>query len=191
MKKSSPAETAAKPAVISPAEHGFYKGGGHWNVDESIAYMLRKLTMSIRRHADAKMQERGLTNSQWKPLLLIAGGKGDTASALARELEVDNGAMTRMVDRLEAKGMLKRVWDDKDRRVARLELTKEGRHVTEMIPDAIAEVLNIHLRGFTRDEVTVLKTSLRRMLANGCEVLPCAGPDAVVESAVDAVAASE
>ncbi len=172
MKKSVLTATAA-------ATPGFYKGGKHWNVDESIGYLLRKLMMSLQRHTDAKMQERGLTHSQWGPLLLIASGKGDTASALARELEVDNGAMTRMIDRLEAKGMLKRVWGEKDRRVAHLELTKAGEEVIGMIPGALAEVLNHHLRGFSRDEVVLLKTNLRRMLANGCEALPC--PDAESE----------
>ena len=176
MKAKSTQEQIPTPAVAPPAE-GFYQGGTYWNIDESIGYLVRKLANSFQRHIDAKMQARGLTHSQWGPLLLIANDKGDTASALARELDVDPGATTRMVDRLEAKGMLKRVWCEQDRRVVRLKLTEQGRAVTELIPDALAEVLNHHLRGFSRDEVMMMKANLRRMLENGRDALP----DPVIE----------
>ncbi len=165
------AKTKAEPATAASTE-ALYQGGKHWNIDESVGYLVRKLANSFQRHIDAKMQARGLTHSQWGPLLLIANGKGDTASALARELGVDTGATTRMVDRLEAKGMLSRAYCDKDRRVMRLKLTEQGRAVTESIPDDLAEVLNHHLRGFTRDEMQLMKNNLRRMLENGRDVFP-------------------
>jgi DNA-binding MarR family transcriptional regulator len=160
------------PITPVPAAEGFYQGGTYWNIDESIGYLVRKLANSFQRHIDAKMQARGLTHSQWGPLLLIANGKGDTASALARELGVDTGATTRMVDRLEAKGLLKRGWCELDRRVVRLKLTEQGRAVTESVPDCLAEVLNHHLRGFTREEVLQMKSNLRRMLENGRDTFP-------------------
>ena len=171
MKPKSTSSQIPTP-VATPVTAGFYQGGTYWNIDESIGYLVRKLAHSFQRHIDAKMQARGLTHSQWGPLLLIANGKGDTASALARELDVDTGATTRMVDRLEAKDMLKRVWCEQDRRVVRLKLTEQGRAVTELIPDALAEVLNHHLRGFSRDEVVLMKANLRRMLENGRDALP-------------------
>ena len=158
-------------SAATPSTEALYKGGAHWNIDESIGYLVRKLANSFQRHIDAKMQSRGLTHSQWGPLLLIANGKGDTASALARELDVDAGATTRMVDRLEAKGMLERTWCAQDRRVMRLKLTEQGRTVVESIPDSLAEVLNYHLRGFSRDEAVLMKANLRRMLENGRDTL--------------------
>lgn len=169
--QASPVLQTAGGANLSPA-NAFYQGGDDWNLDESIGYLIRKLGNSVQRHVDSKMQVHGLTHSQWGPLILIANGKGDTAGALARELDTDTGAMTRMVDRLEDKGMLKRVWSDADRRVARLELTAQGRAAIKVIPDGLAAVLNHHLRGFERDEVMQLKASLRRMLENGSEPLP-------------------
>ncbi len=159
-------------AAPDATTEALYRGGKHWNIDESVGYLVRKLANSFQRHIDAKMQARGLTHSQWGPLLLIANGKGDTASALARELGVDTGATTRMIDRLEAKGMLKRGYCDKDRRVMRLKLTEQGRVVTETIPDDLAEVLNHHLRGFTREEMLLMKSNLRRMLENGRDAFP-------------------
>ncbi len=165
---------------MSPASL-FYKGGDHWNIDESIGFLIRKLKNSLHRHMDSQMLPCGLTDSQWGPLLLIANGKGDTCGMLARELDLDAGAMTRMIDRLEAKGMLQRVWNADDRRVANLELTAQGFAVTRRVPDAIAAVLNHHLRGFAHDDVIQIKANLRRMLENGRDSLPNVEPN--VESA--------
>src|SRR5260221_7364006 len=94
------------PFTPVPAAEGFYQGGTYWNIDESIGYLVRKLANSFQRHIDAKMQARGLTHSQWGPLLLIANGKGDTTSALARERGVDSEATTRMAFRLGNTGPL-------------------------------------------------------------------------------------
>ena len=170
-----------KPHAALPADSNnpltMRDGVKHWNVDESLGYLVRKLTLSMQRHTDLHLQSRDLTHSQWAPLLMLANGKGNTASALARELAVDNGAMTRMIDRLEAKDLIRRVWCTKDRRIAYLELTEQGQKVVESIPETLAQVLQDHLRGFSSDEITQLKGLVRRMLANGLETQDAIDPD--------------
>lgn len=161
----------AAKSTESPSDAPFYKGGARWIADESLGYLARKLVISLQRHIDLKMQTYGLTHSQWSPLIWISNGT-DTSGELARELDLDAGAMTRMVDRLEHKGMLKRVWRADDRRVAHLELTDDGRAVTAVIPDKIAAVLNHHLRGLKREDVLQMKSLLRQMLVNGRDPTP-------------------
>jgi len=156
-------------------EGGFYNGD-NWRLEESIGYLIRSLTVCMQRHIDAKLHAQGLTDSQWKPLLMIAHGKGDTASVLAREMSIDAGAVSRMIDRLEAKGLVQRVWCKEDRRVTYLELTAQGHDIAKTIPATLAVVLNHHLRGFSRDEVLQLKSQLRRMLENGGDPLADALP---------------
>ena len=179
-KFGSKSASKSAPLVRAP----FYRGGDSWDVEESSGYVMRRLVNSLHRQMDAHMQAQSLTNSQWGPLLLIANGRGETAGALARELDLDSGAMTRMLDRLELKGMLKRVWSADDRRMAHLQLTERGLAATKRIPDSIAAVLNHHLRGFTHAEVRQLKANLSRMLDNGREPLTSAKmPTAKVERA--------
>src|SRR5690606_39284534 len=59
----------------------------------------------------------GLTAMQWRPIAILARGIVDTPAGLARILEVDTGAITRTLDRLEAKSLLRRVRCTEDRRV--------------------------------------------------------------------------
>ncbi|MEO8314713.1 MAG: MarR family transcriptional regulator [Pseudomonadota bacterium] len=112
------------------------------------------------------MRPHGLTSVQWAPLMIISRGGNPTAASLARDLNTDTGAMTRMLDRLEAKGLLQRTRSTTDRRVVELTLTEQGRDLTTLIPHHLASVYNNHLAGFSHDEFTTLKQMLRRIIAN-------------------------
>ena len=113
------------------------------------------------------MQPLDLTAMQWAPLLLLSEGKGNTAAELARAMDIDTGAMTRMLDRLEAKGLVVRTRSASDRRVVHLELTGDGVKAAQAIPHVIAEVLNLHLCDFDAGELQLLMSFLRRMITNG------------------------
>jgi DNA-binding MarR family transcriptional regulator len=115
-----------------------------------------------------------LTHAQWVPLFKLAHGECGTVAELARTLQSDPGAMTRALDRLEAKGLVARVRSSEDRRVVNLELTDAGRDVAAVVPAVLAEVLNLHLAGFTEAEWRSLLGMLQRMRANG-DVLRSAG----------------
>jgi DNA-binding MarR family transcriptional regulator len=144
----------------------FYRGETNDN-DESVGRMTQNLAGQLTRRIDQEMQVHDLNAQQWKPLLMLRAGKADTAAEMARLNCSDNGAMTRMLDRLEAKGLVKRVRSAEDRRIVHLALTKEGERIADQIPYSLSKVLNEHLEGFSKDEFNQLKSLLRRMIANG------------------------
>ena len=74
--------------------------------------------------------------------------------------------MTRLLDRLEAKGLCRRVRSVSDRRVVNIELTDEGRESARGIPVVLSRVQNAYLGGFSVDEFHALKGYLRRILVN-------------------------
>jgi DNA-binding MarR family transcriptional regulator len=143
----------------------FYSGD-RWSAEESIGYLLRTTLGVLSRAAETEMRPHGLTSVQWAPLMIISRGGGPTAASLARDLNTDTGAMTRMLDRLEAKGLLTRRRSASDRRVVELELTPQGRDLTARIPHHLARTYNDLLRGFTVEEFATLKEMLRRIVAN-------------------------
>ncbi|MBI2801843.1 MAG: MarR family transcriptional regulator [Gammaproteobacteria bacterium] len=160
------AATLALTSVKAPRTVAHYRGDTY-TVDASYGYLVRQLQASLLRQIDKRIQPYDLTALQWSPLLLLAQNKGDTAAALARSLEIDTGAMTRMLDRLEMKKLIRRTRSTGDRRVVHLELTAEGRRVVEQVPFVLAEVLNLHLAGFSKGETEQLIGFLRRMVVNG------------------------
>jgi DNA-binding MarR family transcriptional regulator len=131
-----------------------------------IGRLIKLVFYSLLRSVDGRMQSLELTAMQWEPLLMLALGRADTVAALARECNVDCGAMTRMLDRLEQKQLLQRQRSDSDRRVVHLALTAKGREAAAQIPQVLREELQRHLEGFSPAEFTALNKSLTRMLGN-------------------------
>lgn len=132
-----------------------------------VGRMLKLVFSSLVRNVDARMLPLELTAMQWEPLLLLARGRADTVAALARECDMDPGAMTRMLDRLEQKQLLARSRSDADRRLVHLALTDKGREAAEAIPPVIRDELSRHLQDFSESETELLVSMLNRMLQNG------------------------
>ena len=92
------------------------------------------------------------------PLYKLSVGDATTVAELARVCELDTGAMTRLLDRLEAKGLCRRVRSQADRRVVNIELTDEGREAAARVPQVLSRVQNELLTGFTEQEWVQLKS---------------------------------
>ena len=139
----------------------------NYEAEESAAYLMRRILTLLAAEVDEALDPRGLTSAQWVPLLKLHLGQASSVAELARECQLDTGAMTRLLDRLEAKGLVERVRSSADRRVVNLELTKPGREAAREIPAVLCDVQNAFLQGLSIEEWQQLKDLLRRMLANG------------------------
>jgi len=152
---------------MSPAASKCFYDGRKYDVRRSIGHGLAHLMMLLRREVEMRMAEHGLTDAQWKPLWLLKTGRAATAIELAREMMIDAGAITRMLDRLEAKALIERVRSETDRRVVHLKLTDAGEQVVQEVPHVLAAVNNDFLRGFSDKEFRQLHDFIERMTANG------------------------
>jgi DNA-binding MarR family transcriptional regulator len=150
----------------SPTPADFYVPNGYCR-EESVGYLMKRITMSIVQMADKRLGGHGLTSAQCWPLFKIKTSPSPTVADLARDLAMDAGAMTRLLDRLEKKGLCKRVRSTEDRRVVNVELTPEGEASVAEVPAVLTEVLNAHLAGFSKTEWQALRSYLERMVANG------------------------
>lgn len=162
---SHAATKAARPAALP----SFYRPES-WTPEESIAYLMRRTLTLVTEAVDHELAPTGLTHAQWGPLLKLYMGHASTVAELARHSNLDVGAMTRTLDRLEAKGLVKRVRSSEDRRVVNLELTDEGRATAKKIPAVLCRVQNAHMRDFSEAEWQLLKGMLRRILDTACEL---------------------
>lgn len=152
-------QTISNPCTFYSAER--------YHLAESVGHQLFCLTNLMKREVELRMAEHGLTDSQWKPLWLIKSGIAETSFEMARQLNMDAGAVTRMVDRVVAKGLIERERSDSDRRVVHLRLTAAGETAVAGVPHVLAAVNNDFLRGLSESEWKQLQKLLSRMGANG------------------------
>lgn len=149
--------------VSAPA---FYAADNYVAGGDSIGHLMSRVFNMLTQELERQFEPGGLTNAQWKPLFKLSTGEVSTVAELARVCALDAGGMTRMLDRLEAKGLCQRVRSSEDRRVVNLEITAAGRGAAQVIPEVLSRVQNAYLAGFSVDEWEALKSYLRRMLDN-------------------------
>lgn len=181
-KKSSIPAASADPAPVA-----FYCAEGY-RPEESAVYLMRQILSMVSHEVEHQLIHTGLTNAQWIPLFKLHMGHASTPAELARECRLDAGAMTRTLDRMEAKGLCRRERSATDRRVVTITLTEAGREAAQVIPEVLSRVQNAHLAGFSQAEFELLKSLLRRILVNANTIhtaqthdtdnQPAQGPDA-------------
>ena len=138
---------------------GFYDTANLYP-DSSIGYLVKVCNQLGMAHLDRAFADEGLSAVHWSALISIHFGRAPTCAALARDLAHDKGAMTRMIDTLEQKGLVRRLRNDDDRRVIQLSLTPEGEAATLRCRDRVIACWNEWLTGWTHDEITTKKSSL-------------------------------
>jgi DNA-binding MarR family transcriptional regulator len=143
-----------------------------YQLGESVGYLISRVKSTASNLITQRtMAEHGITSQQASILFMVASGKCLLAAELAREYGIDASAVTRLIDRLEKRGLLTRVRSNEDRRVVRLALTPEGQGIARRLPAMFTGVMDGLLSGFTPEEVGFLKSMLRRVLTNsGCDL---------------------
>ena len=133
---------------------------------ESVGAYIGRVRKALIEKLDQELVALGLNTAQSLVIVMLAEEVASTASEMCRGLSHDPGAMTRLVDKLELKGLVRRVRTGDDRRSAQLALTAKGRALYPRIAEMQVNVFNRMLQGFDRSEVGELEGFLKRMLAN-------------------------
>jgi DNA-binding MarR family transcriptional regulator len=113
---------------------------------------------TVNRRLNAMIRERlsdDLTLDQYATLRYIRKNGPQTSSELSDIFCVGKSSITAIITRLSDKRLIKRVPDQKDRRVTNLSLTPEGERVTDEIGDKIQELLAKYLGEFDDTEANV------------------------------------
>jgi len=159
-------KTDSQPPTPPEQQPGRFYCAQGYRPEESVGYLMRQILNTVAHEVERQLAHTDLTNAQWIPMFKLYIGQASTAAELARECRLDAGAMTRTLDRLEAKGLCQRERSAADRRVVTISLTDSGREAAQEIPRVLSRVQNAHLDGFTQEEFETLKGFLRRILNN-------------------------
>ncbi|MDY0960482.1 MarR family transcriptional regulator [Sphingomonas sp. CFBP8993] len=97
----------------------------------------RNSCLRFLRHLDELASREGLTSTQWMILDVLAKEGDSTVKTLAARLVHDAGAMTRVLDVLEAKGLIKRRRCGADRRILFAMISASGKTIADRLNMAI------------------------------------------------------
>jgi MarR family transcriptional regulator, transcriptional regulator for hemolysin len=133
---------------------------------DTIGFLLNDAARLMRKDFERRTRSLGLTRAQWQALFHLARNEGCNQATLADLLEVEPITLARLVDRLEAGGLVERRADPSDRRARLLFLGERAHPLLEELRALGAETREIALAGIGDDERTLLMTLLTKMRAN-------------------------
>jgi MarR family transcriptional regulator for hemolysin len=133
---------------------------------DTIGFLLNDAARLMRKDFERRTRSLGLTRAQWQALFHLARNEGCNQATLADLLEVEPITLARLVDRLEAGGLVERRPDPGDRRARLLFLGERAHPLLEQLRALGAETREIALAGIAEDERSLLMTLLTKMRAN-------------------------
>jgi len=132
--------------------------------ERSPGRLLRRINKLLLIRMKARFADAELSFVEFMALKLLRDEVSASAGELARDMHINTGATTRLIDGLEQKGLLERDRSSADRRVVRLRLTKSGEaKYIEKVPIMVAQ-WNEVLAGFDQSEADTLMYLLSKML---------------------------
>ncbi|HEY1726655.1 MAG TPA: MarR family winged helix-turn-helix transcriptional regulator [Steroidobacteraceae bacterium] len=137
-----------------------------YNASSSIGYLLKRAHSLVIDHLEAVVADNELTFTQWVVLMHLRDGLALNATTLCSQLRHDSGALTRVIDQLEGRGLLSRERSREDRRAVQLRLTDVGSATVASTIPAVVDKLNFAMREFSRAEAGELNRLLNKLIGS-------------------------
>jgi DNA-binding MarR family transcriptional regulator len=134
-------------------------------VDDYLPALLAQAHYLISREFHAIVRERGFTVSEWRVLASLAGSDPVPIGQLAQIVVMKQPTVTRVLDRQEARGEVKRIAHKTDRRITLVGITPKGTRLVSQLIRMAREHEQRVLEPFGLDRAAELKETLKKMIA--------------------------
>jgi len=135
--------------------------------EEAFVALLRAADR-LQHEVGVLLRDEGdLTPVQYNVLRILrgAGEDGQTCSGIAQRLITHDPDVTRLIDRMERRGLVRRGRDANDRRVVRVHITEAGLRLVDTLDEPIRQFHRTRYRGLTMAQLRDLGALLERMHA--------------------------
>lgn len=130
---------------------------------DDLLFLIHNVARLLRIEADKRARQRGMTRAQWAMLIWLDRRPGLSQRELSELLEVEPITVARLVDRLEARGLVERRADPSDRRIWRLHLAPTATGELAEIARQRAEMVELVSAGLDPELTDAMTEGLARM----------------------------
>jgi DNA-binding MarR family transcriptional regulator len=144
----------------------------------SVGYLVKRCGVLMTQIAERRFEALSVSFTQWVALMRLSVEPSHmSATQLSKELGHDMGALTRVVDELERRGLVRRERSRRDRRAVEIAITAAGRRQATSAKRVMVELLNELVEPFSEAEIVTLITLLQRMLLHLQRAATTSSPD--------------
>jgi DNA-binding MarR family transcriptional regulator len=141
-----------------------YYHADSYTTQSSIGYLVKRAHGLCLDVLEPELAQRGLTFTQYAILMSVRDGIALNPKDLCMQLRHDSGALTRVLDQLEARGLVERQRSAEDRRAIKVLLTAAGEEVLRTVIPLVVDRVNASLKGFSHAEVDELLRLLNKLI---------------------------
>ncbi len=138
-------------------------------ISKSIDRLFVQVVHLHRHRAGMLLRELGLHRGQPRILKLLLQQDGLKQKQIADHLQFKPATVTRMLQRMEKTGFVRKEQDKEDMRVSRIYLTDRGRKVKEDLEQRMVQLEKETFAGFNETEITLLYRFFKQMYYNLAE----------------------
>jgi MarR family transcriptional regulator, 2-MHQ and catechol-resistance regulon repressor len=125
--------------------------------------VMSRALRSVQAHLERQVEQHGLNLTEFAVLEVLLHRQSLRIGEIGDRVLLTTGSMTYVIDKLERRGLLKRVMCDTDRRAIYAELTEEGRALIEVVFPEHAETIRNLMEGLTLQEKEQTTMLLKRL----------------------------
>jgi len=134
--------------------------------EDDLLLLISDAARLIGTYADRIARRNGMTKAQWVLMLKLSRHPGLSQKDLADMMEVEPITVGRLVDRLEARGLVERQPDEQDRRIWRLRLLPASAPLLQAMAAHRAEIAAMIVTGIDPDAAETVRRGLLQVKTN-------------------------
>lgn len=134
-------------------------------VSDYLLYLLAAASEAASDQFHAHVRAQGLRVPEWRVLACLTDEDGAMVTHLARLALIEQSRLTKIIDQMDAKGLVTRKGDAEDRRRVRVWITEAGRRLADtLVADARAHEAAL-LKALEGGDAARIKPALRALIA--------------------------
>ncbi|KOR79306.1 MarR family transcriptional regulator [Bacillus sp. FJAT-21352] len=131
-------------------------------------YLIHRTDVKLTNYFTKKLKPYGVTPEQWSIINILDDQKGTTQKELAEAIDKNQTTIVRMIHSMGKKGLIKRIFNEQDRRSHYLFLTEKGAEIKKTISPVVKDAHLFVTRQLSDEEIDQLKTLLNKVYNTPC-----------------------
>ena len=135
---------------------------------KEIAVYVNILNSRIKKCFFDKLQENGIniTPEQFLVLDILWKEQSLSQQNIADIIQKDKNSVTKIIDSLEKKNLVRRVVDKNDRRINKIELTDDGSALEKVTTEVAINFMNDAIKDIDKQELDIFVNVMRKLKNN-------------------------
>jgi DNA-binding MarR family transcriptional regulator len=133
------------------------------HLDDLTGYLIHRTDVKLTNYFMKQLKPYGITPEQWGIISILDSQKGTTQKELSQEIDKDHSTVVRMIHSMEKKGLVKKKFNEQDKRSHYLFLTEKGEEIKNTILPVVKDAHDFVTSNLTSEEVEQLKILLNKI----------------------------